>query len=35
MIILHRELLMIESDKDNEDTNITIYLLYDYSGISR
>lgn len=34
MIILHRELL-IESDKDNEYTNITIYLLYDYFGIGR
>ena len=30
----HRGLL-IESDKNNEDTSITIYLLYHYFGISR
>lgn len=32
-MIFHRE-ITVESDKNNEDTGITVYLLYHYSGIS-
>ena len=30
-MIFHRE-ITVESDKNNEDTSITVYLLYHYSG---
>ena len=26
--------ITVESDKNNEDTSISVYLLYQYSGIS-
>ena len=32
-MIFHRE-ITVESDKNNEDTSITVYLMYHYSGIS-
>ena len=33
-MIFHRE-ITVESDKNNEDTSITVYMLYHYFSVNR